>query len=409
MSRGRWYPTSTTLPNGEVITVAGENQDGVEATIPEVWNGSSWRSLPGIDRAFGNYPRLFVAPNGLVFLSGQLSQSFYLDTAGSGALIPVATANYGQREYGTAVMYRPGKVLNVGGSDPASGPPTNTAEVIDLGQAVPAWQYTGSMAQPRRQLNATLLPDGRVLATGGTSSTGFSDPAGGVHAAEVWDPDSGQWATWASNQVTRVYHSATLLLPDARILHAGSGDGGDNLPRELNAEIFSPPYLFHGARPSITNAPGFVGYGQQFFVATPDAGRVVRATLVSPSSVTHSFDQSQRFVELSLVRVAGGLALTAPESGNLAPPGNYMLFIVDSAGVPSVSRIVRLDNPNQPLMQASLYSPLAMPAKNVAWAALARKAAWTQAAKDSFCRAPLNGNLISGNSIFGNSISLITR
>jgi galactose oxidase-like protein/glyoxal oxidase-like protein len=387
MSKGRWYPTSTTLPNGEVVTVAGTDQEGIEATIPEVWNGSRWRSLPGIDRVFGYYPRLFVAPNGLVFLAGQLSESFYLDTAGSGSLTPVATANYGQREYGSAAMYRPGKVLIVGGSDPASGPPTSTAEVIDLGHAVPAWQYTGSMAQPRRQLNATLLPDGRVLATGGTSSPGFTDPAGGVHAAEVWDPDSGNWTTWASNRVTRVYHSATLLLPDARILHAGSGDDGV-LPRELNAEIFSPPYLFRGTRPSITSAPGFVSYGQQFFVATPDAGRVVRATLVSPSSVTHSFDESQRFVELSLVRVAGGLALAAPANGNLAPPGNYMLFIVNSAGVPSVSRIVRLDSANQ-LLQTSLYSPMAMRARTIGWATtLARKTAWATAAKDSFCRAP---------------------
>lgn len=389
MAKGRWYPTSTTLANGEVITVAGDDQDGVEATIPEVWDGSRWRLLPGIDRAFGYYPRLFVAPNGLVFLAGQLPQSFYLDPTGSGSLTPVATVNYGQREYGTATMYRPGKVLIVGGSAQDSGPPTSTAEVIDLGQAVPGWQYTGSMAHPRRQLNATLLPDGRVLATGGTSIAGFTDPAGGVHAAEVWDPDSGTWTTWASNRVTRVYHSATLLLPDARILHAGSGDGDDSLPRELSAEIFSPPYLFRGARPSITDAPGAVGYGQAFFVATPDAGQIVRATLVRPSSVTHSFDQNQRFVELSLVKVAGGLELAAPESGNLAPPGMYMLFIVNSAGVPSVSRFVRLDRPNQ-LVQASLYSPTAMPAKTIAWTTLARKVAWQKAAKASFCRAPLN-------------------
>jgi hypothetical protein len=125
MSKGRWYPTTTTLADGQVIAVAGTDQDGIEATIPEVWNGSGWRALTGINRAFGDYPRLFVAPNGLVFLAGQLSESFYLDTAASGSLMPVATANYGQREYGTAAMYRPGKVLIAGGSNPASGPPTN--------------------------------------------------------------------------------------------------------------------------------------------------------------------------------------------------------------------------------------------------------------------------------------------
>ena len=394
MSRGRWYPTSTTLPDGEVVTVAGRDENGIEVTLPEVWNGSGWHALAGADLALPYYPRLFVAPNGLVFLAGEQAQSLYLDPAGSGAWIPVATSNYGQREAGSAAMYRPGKVLIVGGSDPPSGSPTNTAEVIDLGQTAPTWQYTGSMAYSRRQLNATLLPDGRVLATGGTSSAGFTDPAGAVHAAEVWDPASGQWTTWASNKVTRLYHSTTLLLPDARILHTGSGDGG-GLPRELNAEIFSPPYLFRGARPSIVSAPGVVGYGQQFFVATPDAGRVVRATLVRPSSVTHAFDQNQRFVELSLVRIAGGLELTAPANGNLAPPGNYMLFIVDSAGIPSIASFIRLGISSSislgayrqiQVLQASFNSTIAMPAKAIAWERLTKRAAWEKIARNSVCR-----------------------
>ncbi len=197
------------------------------------------------------------------------------------------------------------------------------------------------MAYARRHLNATLLPDGRVLATGGTSASGFSDPAGAVHAAEVWDPRSGGWTTWAGNRIARVYHSTTLLLPDGRILHTGSGDGG-GLPRELNAEIFSPPYLFQGDRPAITEAPETIGYGQQFVIATPDAGRVVRATLIRLASVTHAFDQNQRLLELPLTRVAGGLGLTAPASGNLAPPGHYMVFILNSAGTPSLARIIRL-------------------------------------------------------------------
>ena len=341
MSRGRWYPTSTTLPDGQVLALAGRDQSGAEVAIPEVWTGSGWRALTGASRQLPYYPRTFVAPNGLVFYAGELAQTSYLDPGGSGAWTAVATSKYGRRDYGSAVMYRPGEVLIVGGSDPPSGAPTSTAEVIDLGEAVPAWRYTGSMANPRRQFNATLLPDGRVLATGGTSASGFTDPAGAVHAAEVWDPASGNWTTWASNQVTRVYHSTTLLLPDGRILHSGSGDGS-GLPRELSAEIFSPPYLFRGARPSISGAPDAVGYGEQFFVGTPDAGRVVRATLVRLASVTHAFDQNQRFLELTLARVAGGLALVSPANANLAPPGHYMLFIMNSEGVPSLARSLHL-------------------------------------------------------------------
>lgn len=341
MRRGRWYPTSTTLPDGEVLTLAGRDEDGAEVDIPEVWTGSHWRALTSAGQELPYYPRAFVAPNGLVFYAGELPQTSYLDPGGTGAWTPVATSRYGRRDYGSAVMYRPGKVLIVGGSDPPSEAPTSTAELIDLGEGSAAWKYTGSMAYPRRQFNATLLPDGRVLATGGTSSSGFSDPAGAVHVAEVWEPGSGDWTMWAGNRVTRVYHSTTILLPDGRILHAGSGDGV-GLPRELNAEIFSPPYLFRGPRPGVTSAPAAIGYGEQFVVATPESGRVVRASLVRLGSVTHGFDQNQRFLELSLTRVAGGVGLTAPASPNLAPPGHYMLFILNSAGVPSLARIIQL-------------------------------------------------------------------
>jgi hypothetical protein len=282
---------------------------------------------------------MFVAPNGLIFYAGELAETAYLDVSGSGTWTPVATSRYGRRDYGTAVMYRPGKVLIVGGSDPPDGPPTNTAEVIDLVQSSPSWQYTGPMSFARRQLNATLLPDGTVLVTGGTSAAGFSNPAAAVHAAEQWDPDSGEWKVLASNRVNRVYHSTTILLPDGRLLHSGSGDGA-GLPRELNAELFSPPYLFRGPRPAILSAPNLVGYGQEFLLTTDDAAEVVRATLVRLSSVTHAFDQSQRFVELGLRKVAAGIMATGPSSGAIAPPGPYLVFILNRLGVPSVGRVV---------------------------------------------------------------------
>jgi galactose oxidase len=230
----------------------------------------------------------------------------------------------------------------VGGSDPPDGAPTNTAEIIDLNTASPSWRYTQPMTYARRQFNATVLPDGEVLVTGGTSSPGFSDRSGAVHAAELWNPSAEQWSVLASNRVSRVYHSSTLLLPDGRVLHAGSGDG-PGLPRELTAELFSPPYLFRGPRPVIESAPSQAGYGQSFLVATPDAGQVVRVTLVRLSSVTHGFDQSQRFAELSFRRTAGGLTVLAPDSRSTAPPGPYLLAILNGAGVPSVARIIRLE------------------------------------------------------------------
>jgi len=341
MSRGRWYPTNTTLADGQVLTLAGRDEMSTPVEIPEVWTGAGWRALSGAGRELPYYPRAFVAPNGLVFYAGELQQSAYLDPSGAGHWTSAAPSQYGRRDYGSAAMYSPGRVMIVGGSDPPDGAPTSTAEVIDLSSALPVWRYTESMTYPRRQFNTTLLPDGSVLATGGTSAAGFTEPAGAVRAAEVWDPATESWRVLASGRVTRVYHSTTLLLPDGRVLHAGSGDGG-GLPRELNAEIFSPPYLFRGPRPSILEAPASVAYGQQFFLATPEAPGVVRATLIRIGSVTHGFDQNQRFLDLSFQRAPGGLTVAAPQSGSFAPPGHYLLFILNDEGVPSTARIVRI-------------------------------------------------------------------
>jgi galactose oxidase len=342
MAHGRWYPTLTMLSDGRVVALSGGDQDGKLVVEPELWSGDAWSSLPGAARELPYYPRTFLAPNGLVFYAGELPETGYLDVSGEGSWTPVASSHYGRREYGSAVMYLPGKILIVGGSNPAEGAPTSTAEIIDLNQPTAGWRFTGSMAHARRQFNATLLPDGRVIATGGTSAAGFSEPAGAVHAVEVWDPETEEWTTWASNSVTRMYHSTTLLLPDGRVLHTGGGDG-HNLPRELNAELYSPPYLFRGPRPAIASAPATVDHGANFFVATPDAGTVTRGTWVRLSAVTHAFDENQRFNELALRRSAGGVTLTAPGSENLAPPGDYMLFLLTSDGVPSPARIVRLN------------------------------------------------------------------
>jgi Domain of unknown function (DUF1929)/Kelch motif len=341
MSRGRWYPTTTTLANGQILTLAGRDEAGDTVDIPEVWTGTMWRPLSQAARKLPYYPRTFVAPDGLVFYAGELQQSAYLDPTSEGRWLPGPESNYGRRDYGSAVMYDQGKVMIAGGSDPPDGAPTNTAELIDLNDGTPQWRYTGSMNHARRQFNTTLLPDGQVLATGGTSAEGFSDASGAVHAAEVWNPETGEWTVVASNAVNRVYHSTTLLLPDGRVLHAGSGDG-PGLPRELNAEIFSPPYLFRGETPSILEAPEAVTYAEQFVVRTPDAPRIVRATLVRLGSVTHGFDQNARFLELSFSRVAGGVMVTAPANGNVSPPGDYLLFILNPSGVPSVGKTIRI-------------------------------------------------------------------
>ncbi len=336
MQRGRWYPTATLLGNGDVTIIAGRDEAGTEVTVPEVWSNGSVRRLTGAARTFPYYPRAFLAPDGRLFVAGSTRPTRFLSLSGNGVWQKGPTRLFGAREYGSAVMYDDGKILYAGGSRT-----TNTAETIDLNLAKPVWKWTGSMSFARRHHNLTVLPTGEVLATGGVGGTKFNDLSVPVRAAELWNPASGQWTTLASSAITRGYHGTSLLLPDGRVLHAGSGDGA-GAPNQRNAEFFSPPYLLRGARPTITDAPDDVSYGSQFRILTPQAASIARVSLIRLGATTHAFDENQRFQRLTFTANATGLTVTAPSSVNRAPPGHYMVFILNGSDVPSVARIVRL-------------------------------------------------------------------
>ncbi len=336
MRRGRWYPTATMLANGSVAILAGRDEAGVEVAEPEVWSKSGVRVLTNASLVLPYYPRTFLAPNGRIYYAGEMPRTRFLNTSGTGSWTSSTSRKYGRRDYGAAVMYEDGKILYVGG-----GRTTNTAEIVDLNAATPTWQWTGSMAFPRRNLNATVLPTGEVLVTGGSSAIAFNDVAKAIRAAEIWNPSTGVWRTVAGSAVARTYHSTTILLPDGRVLHTGSGEGS-GMPAERNAEIYSPPYLFQGPRPTIADAPSLVGYGTSFTVETTDAAEIAKVSLIRLGSVTHSFDMNQRFLSLPFTPGVGSLDVSAPTSGNRAPPGHYMLFLVNASGVPSEARIVKV-------------------------------------------------------------------
>jgi hypothetical protein len=293
---------------------------------------------------------MFLAPNGRLFYAGPTVTSLYLDPAGTGAWTTVGRRLVDDRNYGSAVMID-ARVLTMGGGGSTatcSTPLTRTAEIIDLNVASPAWRSVGSMAYPRRQLNATILPDATVLVTGGTSACGFSNESGSVFAAERWNPTSEQWTTLASMHAKRVYHSAAILLPDARVLSAGGGDNAGST-NQFSAEIFTPPYLFKqdgtpALRPTYSLDATDLLYNQSFTVNTPDAARIAKVTLIRLSAVTHAFNQSQQLNTLGFTAQSDGqhLTVTTPATRNLAPPGPYMLFLVDNLGVPSVAQIVFL-------------------------------------------------------------------
>ena len=193
-------------------------------------------------------------------------------------------------------------------------------------------------------MNATILPDGKVLVTGGSSQCGFSNEAGAVYAAEMWDPaDPSHWTPMANASVLRVYHSTTALLADGRVLSTGSGDGGGGT-QQTSYEIYSPPYLFKGARPTYNLSSSTVQYAAPFAVTTPNASSITKVTIIRLAASTHAFDMGQRLNTLPFQVSADGLSLTVtpPAAGKLAPPGPYMLFVVNDKGVPSVAQPVLL-------------------------------------------------------------------
>jgi hypothetical protein len=348
MQNGRWYPTNTALASGEVLTMSGGDTAQQRNLIPEVYQSNgTWRVLSTASLYLPYYPMAFVAPaSGNVFVAGPSQTTYFLDPSGTGHWTAGPSSQFGERDYGSAVMYDAGKIFMVGG-----GAPTATAEVIDISAGTGTWRYVASMAVPRRQSNATILADGKVLVTGGTNATGFNSPPSNaaVLAAELWDPATEHWTTLARMAHYRLYHSTALLLQDGRVLTAGSGaPAAAGLTDDLTGEIFTPPYLFNAdgtlaTRPAITSAPATLAYNQQFTIQMLAATTVSRVTWISLGSVTHSYNENQRALKLTFTGSGtSALTVTAPARAALAPPGYYLLFIVDAQGVPSVAKIIHI-------------------------------------------------------------------
>lgn len=344
MNAGRWYPTATTLANGDLLVSSGSTVNYAANQVFQVWQASTrtWRTL-NANRSLPLYPFMHLAPDGRVFNSGPNTTAAYLNTAGAGSWSgTVGGRRRTFRDYGSSVQYSPGKIILIGGGDP----PAATAEVIDLNAASPSWRAVGSMSVARRQLSATLLPDGTIFVNGGSSGNGFNDACNAVFSSEIWNPATEQFTTMASAAERRLYHSTSILLPDGRVLTGGGGQpAGENCPDSdhLTVEFFSPPYLFKGTRPTVSGAPSEVDYGQQFSVGS--SASISKVSMIRLPSVTHAFDQNQLFLPLAFSQSASTVTATVPASTNACPPGHYMLFLVNNIGVPSVATIVRVRPP----------------------------------------------------------------
>ena len=344
----RWYPTATKLADGRILATSGTASGAVQQ-IPEVYSPSAntWTALPSARDYIPSYPFMFVLPDGRIVQVGS-----FTDPTDVQILNPAnwtwSTVDPTVTDAGSAVMYLPGRILRTGTSGfPGTAAQTSSAAAyaLDMNSPNPRLRQVASMANPRAFLNMTVLPDDNVLVTGGNRNHQIYDQgAGATYPAELWSPTTERWTTLASNHVPRYYHSTAILLPDGRVV-VGGGWGSTATPdgRQHSYEIFSPPYLFKGPRPTITSAPGAVGYGASFTISTPDATTITRAVLIAPSAVTHNFNENARYVPLNFTAGAGVITTTAPPNGNWAPPGPYMLFLVNNNGVPSVATWINVN------------------------------------------------------------------
>ncbi len=345
MNGARWYPTSVQMPDGTTLILTGEPAKRVLTKTMESYNPATGVTTLLPESASSDadlYSMMFVMPSGKVFRAGPDRNSGMFDPI-SKSWAAVADMNFGRRYGGTAVLL-PGltKVLTLGGANTslqlgstvgATG--TASAEIINLSEPAPAWRNVKPMRYARVNPNAVLLPDGTVLVVGGSRQHQSTDP---VHQAELFDPATGRWSRLASQAADRSYHATAMLLPDGRVMSAGSNFG--NSPTTI--EYFSPPYLLQGSRPTLASAPESVTYGGSFQVSTPDALDIAKVALMRPASVTHGNNFEQRNVACSFTRASGTLTVQAPSSRNVAPPGYYMLFLVNSKGVPATARFVRV-------------------------------------------------------------------
>ena len=319
---------------------------GDDVTIQEIYDPStnSWSQLSSAPFSFPYYPRVYVLSDGRILVAADFEDPIVSEVLDLTALTWTAVGGPAV-DGGSSAMYLPDKILKEGlSADPGTPgiPSVATAYVLDMTQTSPTWRQVASMAYPRCFHQTTILPDGTVLVTGGGLDSVGIDVANAVYPVELWSPTTQTWTTLASMNAPRLYHSEALLLPDGRVMISGGGRFYDypDPTDQLNAEFFAPPYLFKGPRPVITSAPAQLSYGQNFTVQTPDAAQIATVSLIRYGSVTHGFNMGQHFLPLSFSAGSGSLTISAPANANLAPPGNYLLFIVNTNGVPSVAATV---------------------------------------------------------------------
>jgi hypothetical protein len=368
MAHGRWYPSLITLGNGHALIATGLTEDlaNPHNNTLEIYDPGTnrWQMLH-FDGGFTGLPlyaHIFLMADGrIVFDGGRMDDNLQVDPCIIDlthdpvhlTVLPGMEGG-GMRNQSASVLLPPAqnqRVMIMGGG-PAGKPNKTDAidnvDIVDLTNANPHFVPAAPLCFPRIHLNSVILPDHTVFVSGGSLKQ--EDAPMARLQSEIYNPTTNTWTPTASAVVPRLYHSTALLLPDATVVTAGSNpDGGshvvwdDDPNEEMRLEVFSPPYLFKGPRPVISAAPAQCTYGQSIQIKSPQSANIRWASLLRNCVTTHSFDSNQRLVDLDVTSVQNGIVTaTVPQNPNIAPPGWYMLFLVDTNGVPSVASWVRL-------------------------------------------------------------------
>lgn len=360
----RWYPTLTGLSDGTVLAVSGLSGTGeILDGQNEVYDPATrrWTERPDLRRFFPTYPALFqTAREDVLFFSGPSSgygsaeqgrDPGFWDLRGNTFTPVPGLRDPDLLETGGSAWVGPvqdQRLAVVGGGGVGESPrSTARIDIIDLDAPDPRFTPGPLLPEGTRYPNLTTLPDDTMLISNGSRDY-RGKGASNNHNARIYRPSTNTLEYAADPAVGRNYHSAGMLLPDGRVMTVGSDplfDDAENTQPgtfEQRIEIFTPPYLFRGPRPTVQDAPPQVEMGDTMTVRTPDADRVTSARLMAPMASTHVTDTGQRSIALDMTRGAGSLSLSLPDQRTVAPPGRYMLFLLDERGVPSVARWVEL-------------------------------------------------------------------
>ena len=362
MLRGRWYPTVTKLADNRVVINSGTDETGSNAitNVVEVFtpdpniNGIGRINAVGFHNPSGLYPLQFLLPSGQMLEAGPSADtSFQLNPAtwnwsglprmmsdhyylGSGASYTDASVTPNRQ----LVMVAGGYAYN----PPLVNAPVAVNEWLDGFNPAMGWKPYPQFQTARHNHNTVMLPDGAMLTVGGNRGVyGYEEPelSSELYSKPAGDP-TGTWNKVAPHTIQAAYHSTAILLPDATVLLSQDDmDSSAAAAFQHKAQVYSPPYLFRGAQPVITSAPASARYGQAFNVLT-NRSAMAGAVLVAPAATTHGNDMHQRVIKLQAKKVLNGLNVTVPASSALVPPGHYMLFVLDSAGIPSVAKFIQI-------------------------------------------------------------------